>query len=225
MKQSSCLVTKQLMSNLAVLILLLFSVFTRAQEDPNEHVFEPDRLVKLQDTLTVTGTVTFVLAELDGDFHIRVRMDSDYVRLSKKNFTRQDSCLIVEIICAHQAIFPISCNCQNYTNKVPIPTVGAKVKVTGRLVFDKRHKWTELHPVYEMHDEKEAQFELVASVNEVNTSHTNSRPIITREFNTIHFMGMAKPVVSNDQLMDKYLTNMNMLQRKISYNLNDLKSR
>src|ERR1700742_3738106 len=101
--------TAKLLPGKLMFILLFIPSFIMAQNDPNEHIYQPERLVLKKDTMTVSGTVLYVLNELDGDYHIRLRMDSDYVKLSKKNFTRQDSCIILEIVCGHQAIFPISC--------------------------------------------------------------------------------------------------------------------
>jgi len=162
--------TAKLLPGKLMFILLFIPSFIMAQNDPNEHIYQPERLVLKKDTMTVSGTVLFVLNELDGDYHIRLRMDSDYVKLSKKNFTRQDSCIILEIVCGHQAIFPISCKCAGYDNKIAVPVVGMKVMVTGRLVYDRRHKWTELHPIYEMHEIKQVPQEIVRTKNVANTS-------------------------------------------------------
>ncbi|MGP8215994.1 MAG: hypothetical protein ACLQQ4_10555 [Bacteroidia bacterium] len=169
------------MKKLLLITTWLLCGLLKAQDDPNEHVFQPERLVALKDTMTISGTVMFVFCELDGDYHIRLRMDSDYVKLSKKNFKRQDSCIILEIVCAHQAIFPISCKCQGYKNHIAVPVVGMKVSVTGKLVFDKRHKWTEIHPVYEMQEKKEAPpSELVGLPSEANATQASDKPILTK---------------------------------------------
>ncbi len=171
MNQPSYSITMLCIKRPLLIIALLLSVVVKAQEDPNDHIYEPERLVTQKDTMTVTGTIVFVLNEIDGDYHIRLRMDSNYVKLSKKNYTRQDSCIVLELVCAHQAIFPISCKCQGYTNKVAIPEIGTHMQVTGRLVYDRRHKWTELHPVYKMDETKQIPTELVRVRNGTSGTH------------------------------------------------------
>jgi hypothetical protein len=171
MNRPSCSLAVSFAKNFLPVVMLLIPAFAMAQDDPNDHIYEAERLVVQKDTMTVTGTVMYVFNELDGDYHIRLRMDSGYVKLSKKNFTRQDSCIILEIVCAHQAIFPISCKCADYVNKVPVPVVGERVKVVGKQVYDKRHKWTELHPVYIMEEIKEVPVEVVKAQGDLNASH------------------------------------------------------
>ena len=63
------------------------------------------------------------------------------------NYSKQDSCLILEIVCAHKTIFPMSCSCKGYVNKIIIPKINDKIKVTGSLVVDKTHNLLEIHPV------------------------------------------------------------------------------
>lgn len=131
------------------IILFVFIVFIGsviiAQNDPKKHIFKSDRLVMLKDT-EITGIVTYIHAELDGDYHIRLKT-SDKLILSSNNYSKQDSCLILEIICAHKTIFPMSCSCKGYMNKITIPKINDKITVSGVLVFDKTHELTEIHPV------------------------------------------------------------------------------
>lgn len=131
-----------------ILLLLLTSLLVYSQQDPDKYIYEKERLRVIKDTLTLEGTVKLVFSELDGDYHIRLKIDSGTIKLSRKNYTLQDSCIVLEIVCGHKAIFPISCTCGDYQNQIQIPLVGEHIKVTGRLVFDKRHRWTELHSVY-----------------------------------------------------------------------------
>lgn len=133
--------------------MLLFVSLAKAQDNPNKHVYDSERLQIIKDTEKVKGTVLAIYNEIDGDYHIRLRMNKNDIRLSHRNYTKQDSCIVLEIVCGHKAIFPISCTCKDYTNKVLIPDVGDKIEVSGQLVsgqlvFDKRHRWIEIHPVY-----------------------------------------------------------------------------
>ena len=204
--------------------LFIFIIFLcgqlKAQEDPNEHIFEPERLVTQKDTMTVTGNVMGVFNELDGDYHIRLRMDSSYVKLSKKNFTKQDSCIILEIVCAHQAIFPISCTCKGYISRIEIPQIGKRVKVTGKLVFDKRHKWEEIHPVYKIQEDKEVPMELFAISNESDTAHIIYKPMLTREFNSLSLPEKTKIIFTIGKFID--VSADNMTYKSFYYKLNEL---
>src|SRR5437899_7890589 len=49
--------------------------------DPREHVYHPDRLQLRNPCMTVTGSVEAVIAEADGDYHIRLRLDSQFADL------------------------------------------------------------------------------------------------------------------------------------------------
>jgi|688.fasta_scaffold31389_1 hypothetical protein len=116
-----------------------------------EHVFDSHRLKVIEDKISVVGTIHSIKKSFDGDIHINLKLDTlfhdDTSYLDKRNFTKQDGCLVVEIVCGHRTIFPI---CFNYKNSILIPQKGDRVLVTGPFVFDKRHGWTEIHPVYEI---------------------------------------------------------------------------
>ena len=98
---------------------------------------------------TVTGTVMAVKREKDGDYHIRVKLDSGQENLlNEKNIQVQHGCLVLEIICGCEvtqkdAIEP----CQGYVNNVRVPEKGEHVQVTGSYVYDAEHGWMEIHPV------------------------------------------------------------------------------
>ncbi len=89
----------------------------------------------------------------DGDYHIRLSLDSQYSNLTNSaNDQYQYGTLVVEVICAGtvtqaDAMAP----CQGYTNKIPIPNINQHITVTGPYVLDTDHYgWAEIHPVYSL---------------------------------------------------------------------------
>ena len=113
---------------------------------PCEKVYNPSRLKTLQKEKTVTGIVRKVNGEFDGDIHIRLYI-KDKTLLTKNNLKNEDSCLVLEIVCAKESIFSI---CNGYKNKIPIPRVGNVIQVTGPYVYDKIHGINEIHPIKEL---------------------------------------------------------------------------
>lgn len=69
----------------------------------------------------VIGTVTYTAKSIDGDWHINVQADG-----------YQDKTLVTEII----PELPL-----------PVPPVGARIKIWGVTRYDLEHRWWELHPV------------------------------------------------------------------------------
>ena len=117
----------------------------------SSHVYNPYRLQVIKSCITVSGVVDNVLQEADGDYHIRLALDSQYSNLTNSaNDQYQYSDLVVEIICA----LPITQSdavsaCQNYTNNITIPSINDHITVTGPYVLDTAHNnWAEIHPVY-----------------------------------------------------------------------------
>jgi len=101
--------------------------------------------------MTASGIVDNVIQEADGDYHLRLALDSQYSNLTNSaNDQYQYGDLVVEIICA----LPITQSdavsaCQNYTNNISIPSVNDHITVTGPYVLDTDHyNWAEIHPVY-----------------------------------------------------------------------------
>jgi len=101
--------------------------------------------------ITASGFVDNVFREADGDYHVRLALDSQYSNLiNSANDQFQYGDLVVEIICA----LPITQSdavsaCQNYTNTIAIPSVNDHITVTGPYVLDTAHSnWAEIHPVY-----------------------------------------------------------------------------
>ena len=117
----------------------------------SSHVYNPDRLDVIKSCTTASGFVDDVLKEADGDYHIRLALDSQYSNLTNSaNDQYQYGDLVVEIICA----LPITQSdavsaCQNYSNNIAIPGIDDHITVTGPYVLDTGHyKWAEIHPVY-----------------------------------------------------------------------------
>ncbi len=117
----------------------------------SSHVYNPYRLNIVQSCITASGVVDNIIQEADGDYHVRLALDSQYSNLTNSaNDQYQYGDLVVEIICA----LPITQSdavsaCQNYTNNVTIPSVNDHITVTGPYVLDTdHHDWAEIHPVY-----------------------------------------------------------------------------
>jgi hypothetical protein len=117
----------------------------------SSHVYNPYRLQIIKSCITASGTVENVFQEADGDYHLRLALDSQYSNLTNSaNDQYQYGDLVVEIICA----LPIRQSdavsaCQNYTNNITIPSFSGYVTVTGPYVLDTNHSdWAEIHPVY-----------------------------------------------------------------------------
>jgi hypothetical protein len=115
------------------------------------HVYNSYRLTVIKSCITASGFVDNVLQEADGDYHVRLALDSQYSNLTNSaNDQYQYGDLVVEIICA----LPITQSdavsaCQNYTNNITIPSVNDHITVTGPYVLDMDHyNWAEIHPVY-----------------------------------------------------------------------------
>jgi hypothetical protein len=120
------------------------------------YVYHPARLQKQADCITLTGIIQFVRPEKDGDYHILLKLDSQYSNLTNSvNDERMHGDLVVEPVCQN---FPVTQPdaidaCANYAgpNFVPIPEAGARVQITGSYVLDMEHGgWAEIHPVSNM---------------------------------------------------------------------------
>ncbi len=114
------------------------------------HVYNPSRLQVVEPCKTVSGIIESKEVEPDGDFHIRLKLDSQFANLvNQANINGQFGDLVVEPICMNpvKQLDAISA-CQNFRQNIDIPPVGSHVQVTGSYVLDKRHGgWAEIHPV------------------------------------------------------------------------------
>ncbi|HZY46201.1 MAG TPA: hypothetical protein VFE96_00240, partial [Candidatus Bathyarchaeia archaeon] len=78
-------------------------------------------------------------------------LDSAYSNLTNSaNLYGEE--LVVEIICVGQVTQPDAVSeCQNYSNSIPLPSVGEHISVSGPYVLDTEHgNWAEIHPVYQL---------------------------------------------------------------------------
>jgi len=119
----------------------------------NGHVYHPARLTLVNSCITASGIVDRVLAENDGDLHVRLTLDSAYSNLTNNaNNQYQYGDLVVEIICVGPVTQADAVSaCQNYTNNILIPRQGQHITVTGPYVLDTVHNnWAEIHPVYSL---------------------------------------------------------------------------
>jgi hypothetical protein len=116
----------------------------------SSHVYNPYRLTIIKSCITASGVVDNVLQEADGDYHVRLRLDSQYSNLTNAGNQHQYGDLVVEIICALPITQPDAVSgCQNYTNNITIPSINNHITVTGPYVLDTNHyNWAEIHPVY-----------------------------------------------------------------------------
>ena len=117
----------------------------------SSQVYNSYRLNVITSCITASGVVENVFKEADGDYHLRLYLDSQYSSLTNSaNDQYQYGDLVVEIICA----LPITQSdavsaCQNYTNNITIPSINDHITVTGPYVLDTDHSnWAEIHPVY-----------------------------------------------------------------------------
>jgi hypothetical protein len=117
----------------------------------SSHVYNSYRLNVIKPCITASGVVENVFEEADGDYHVRLALDSQYSDLTNSaNDQYQYGDLVVEIICALTITQSDAVSaCQNYTNTVTIPSVNDHITVTGPYVLDTYHSnWGEIHPVY-----------------------------------------------------------------------------
>jgi hypothetical protein len=120
--------------------------------DPRRFSRPQDRLQVIQDCVSVTGTIQSARPEADGDFHIRLRLDTQYrSMLNAKNRSGQKGALVVEPICMNpvkQKDTRAEHVCDGFSQQVYTPDMlGAHVRVTGAYVTDMEHGWNEIHPV------------------------------------------------------------------------------
>lgn len=114
-----------------------------------KHVWKPERLKIISDCITVSGKVKEIRAESDGDLHLLLKPDKDYLYLlSAQNAKDAEGCLVVELVCVGKVKDKEAQQvCLGYRNKIHLPETGEHVKVTGSLVTDLHHGWNEIHPV------------------------------------------------------------------------------
>ena len=115
------------------------------------HVYHPQRLQIIDGCKTVSGIIESKKSEPDGDFHIRLKVDPQFLNLiNSANVNGQRGDMVIEPICQHSITESIAAAlaCTNFHQNINIPEVGSHVNVTGSYVLDKEHNnWAEIHPV------------------------------------------------------------------------------
>lgn len=127
--------------------------------DPLANVHDPARLLVVTPCQAVTGVVSRVRLEHDGDIFVNLKLGaSERVLLNARNVARQRGTLVLEIVPADQpgcvlglpprpplgsADFGI-CTGAN----LPTPAVGSAIEAIGPYVLDTNHGWMEIHPVW-----------------------------------------------------------------------------
>ena len=126
---------------------------TKCDQSLWEHVYHPNRLEVVDPCKTVSGVIEAKISEKDGDYHIRLKLDSQYAGLiNSVNIEKQHGDLVVEPICQHKVTQTDAISaCEGFSKQIDIPPVGTHVRVTGSYVLDHEHGgWAEIHPVTSM---------------------------------------------------------------------------
>ena len=113
------------------------------------HVYDPSRLKTIDACRTVTGVVSDVHTNEDGDVDLRVAVDTPFANLvNDANRSQLNGHLQTEPICqAPPTVRDAQDACGTFRWPVLIPTPGQHVSVTGSYVLDTNHGWMEIHPV------------------------------------------------------------------------------
>ncbi len=113
-----------------------------------------DRLKVIDSCITVTGTVEAAFKKIDGDRHIRLKVDPQFKKLlNARNMTSEKGFLVVEPVCEVQVTQHDTLQegvCQNFhPNLYRTSMHGKRVSVTGAYIEDQspNHGWREIHPV------------------------------------------------------------------------------
>lgn len=119
------------------------------------HVYHPGRLEVQKRCLKVMGEIVHVKTEVDGDWHIQLKLDDGQSNLlNEGNLSIQHGNLVVEPICespVKQEDAQQPCGDLHYG--ITHFRKGTHVVVTGSYVRDKEHGWMEIHPVSTMVEE------------------------------------------------------------------------
>jgi hypothetical protein len=112
-------------------------------------VYDPTRLQVIDYCKTVTGIIEESNADEDGDQHMLLKLDAGQEDLlTKKNLKKKQGDLVIEAVCANKTtLAKVGSTCNGYINRIQLPNVGDRVKVTGSLVNDTHNGWNEIHPI------------------------------------------------------------------------------
>lgn len=113
------------------------------------HVWGPDRLTIVDRCRTVTGTVSDMHTNEDGDFDIRLALDPQFSSLlNALNISQLNGHLQLEAICQAPILTADALQaCGSFRSNILLPSVGQRISATGTYVLDTNHGWMELHPL------------------------------------------------------------------------------
>src|SRR3954451_6077655 len=146
-------ITSSSNNNSTTNIIPIINPSTNQQCDQSlwNHVYHPQRLQIIDGCKKVSGIIESKKSEPDGDFHIRLKLDSQFSNLiNSANVNGQRGDMVVEPICQHAITESVAAAlaCSNFQQNINIPEVGSHVNITGSYVLDKEHNnWAEIHPV------------------------------------------------------------------------------
>jgi hypothetical protein len=144
---------------------------------PLAGVYISSRLHLLDRCMTVSGTVDCLKVEPDGDVHVRLRVDPQFIRLLKPSNSLQTCTdqpgphLVVEIIPQHpQGVFfrTNDADAGGFIDP-PTPAPGEHITVTGPYVIDTNvlhrvlyqgraaENWAEIHPAWAIRVDRPAK--------------------------------------------------------------------
>jgi hypothetical protein len=126
-----------------------------------QHTYNSQRLQVIERCASVTGVTVDASHgknkdgcrhEADGDLHCWLTLDvwpTDQSQfLSQGNQLHQDGNLVFEPECQHKvAQADAQAACKNWTQKLKLPPLGTRVRITGAAVLDTQHGHKEIHPV------------------------------------------------------------------------------
>jgi hypothetical protein len=114
-----------------------------------KRVYSPKRLQIVDECKVVTGVISELNVEEDGDEHMLLKLDPGQDALvNKRNIKKKDGDLVLEIVCANPTTKKSpSRACAGFTNAISFPALHQRVKVTGSYVLDSHNGWMEIHPV------------------------------------------------------------------------------
>ena len=116
------------------------------------HVYQPARLRVVDPCITITGTITKIGLDPDGDTHVLLAPDPQFLHyINNVNVKQLNGNLMVEAVCFHQIkpnLIDANAACRNYQSNIAIPPLHSHVQVTGSYVIDtETGGWAEIHPV------------------------------------------------------------------------------
>jgi hypothetical protein len=120
--------------------------------DPRKFDKPQDRLQVIKDCVTVSGTIMSAVAEADGDWHVRLRLDPEFADMTNaKNESGQGGNLVLEPVCSNpvkQRDTIDEGSCDGFSQRIFDKSMtGQHVRVSGAYVTDMEHGWNEIHPV------------------------------------------------------------------------------